>query len=44
VIELVGAHPMKPDSSVTGFFTTSDLYGFDAESGATLFVPKVSVK
>lgn len=44
VIELDGAHPMDPDSSVTGYFSTSDLYGFDAESGATLFVPKVSVK
>ncbi len=44
VIELDGAHPMDPDTSVTGYFSTSDLYGFDAEGGATLFVPKVSVK
>jgi glycerol transport system ATP-binding protein len=44
VIELDGAHAMEPDSSVTGYFSTSELYGFDPESGATLFVPKVSVK
>jgi glycerol transport system ATP-binding protein len=44
VIELDGAHPMEPDSTVTGFFPTSELYGFDTDSGSTLFVPKVTVK
>lgn len=44
VIELDGAHPMSPDTSVTGYFPLSELYGFDEESGTTLFVPKVTVK
>lgn len=44
VIELDGAHPMEPDARVTGYLPASELYGFDAESGSTLFVPKVTVK
>lgn len=43
VIERDGAHPLDPDSPVTAYFPTSELYGFDQESGATLFVPKVTV-
>ncbi len=43
VIELDGAHPLDPDSTVTGYFPVSDLYGFDADTGSTLFVPKVRV-
>lgn len=43
VIELDGAHPIDPDSTVTGYFGVGDLYGFDAQSGSTLFVPKVRV-
>jgi len=43
VIELDGAHPIDPDTTVTGYFQVGDLYGFDAQTGATLFVPKVKV-
>jgi hypothetical protein len=42
-IELDGAHPIDPDTTVTGYFQVGDLYGFDAQTGATLFVPKVRV-
>lgn len=44
VIERDGAHPMEPDSTVTAYFPAAELYGFDEESGSTLFVPKVTVK
>jgi glycerol transport system ATP-binding protein len=43
VIELDGAHPIDPDSTVKGYFPVADLYGFDVQSGSTLFVPKVRV-
>ncbi len=44
VIELDGAFPVDPDASVTGYFSLDQLYGFDTETGETLFVPKVTVK
>jgi glycerol transport system ATP-binding protein len=44
VIELDGAFPVDPDEVVTGYFSTDQLYGFDPDSGETLFVPKVAVK
>jgi len=44
VVEIDGAHPMLPDAPVTGYFPISELYGFDAATGKTLFVPKVTVK
>ncbi|KRO39657.1 MAG: hypothetical protein ABR66_02580 [Microbacteriaceae bacterium BACL25 MAG-120322-bin65] len=44
VIEIDGAHPVDPDTRVTGFFPVSELYGFDTETGETLFVPKTGVK
>ena len=44
VIELDGAYPVEPDSTISGFFSADQLYGFDSDTGETLFVPKVSVK
>jgi glycerol transport system ATP-binding protein len=44
VIELDGANPIDPDALVTGYFSVDQLYGFDSETGQTLFVPKVVVK
>ncbi|AVG24465.1 CUT1 ABC transporter ATP-binding protein [Pontimonas salivibrio] len=39
VIELDGAFPMDPDTSVTAYFDPQDLHGFDADSGEALFAP-----
>jgi glycerol transport system ATP-binding protein len=39
VIEIDGAYPVDPDTTVTAYFNPSDLHGFDADSGVALFAP-----
>jgi len=39
VIELDGAYPVDPDTTVTAYFNPADLHGFDVDSGAALFAP-----
>jgi glycerol transport system ATP-binding protein len=38
VVELDGAVPYKPDTKVQAYFHPKDLFGFDSDSGETLFV------
>lgn len=40
VLDREGAFPMDPDEKLTLHFNPRDAYGFDAETGDTLFVPK----
>lgn len=40
VLEREGAFPMDPDERLTLHFNPRDAYGFDADTGETLFVPK----
>lgn len=40
VLDREGAFPMDPDEKLTLHFNPRDAYGFDAETGDTLFVPQ----
>jgi glycerol transport system ATP-binding protein len=40
VLDREGAFPMDPDEKLTLHFNPRDAYGFDADTGDTLFVPK----
>jgi glycerol transport system ATP-binding protein len=40
VLDREGAFPMDPDEQLTLHFNPRDVYGFDADTGDTLFVPK----
>jgi glycerol transport system ATP-binding protein len=40
VLDREGAFPMDPDEKLTLHFNPRDAYGFDADTGETLFVPK----
>jgi glycerol transport system ATP-binding protein len=44
VIEVEGTGHFNPDQELKGYFSPSDLYGFDSVTGKTLFSPKGSVK
>lgn len=44
VVELDGAHQIEPDVSISAFFDTRNLFGFDSDTGETLFVAQRGVK